>query len=155
MDPSYMGNDEATAMLAVMGGIGLVFLAIFLIIAIFYLLSLQKALSLAGDNNRQMAPGLVWLNLIPIFNLGWHFYTVAKVAEAIRNKYAEAGVEDTGNGGWPLGLSLSILNVVAILPIPVINLLVSIAALVLFILYWVKIAGYNKAMASMGAPATA
>ncbi|HEB59922.1 MAG TPA: hypothetical protein ENJ01_11915 [Gammaproteobacteria bacterium] len=155
MDPTYMGNDEAGAILAVMGGFMLVFVAIMIVVAIFYLLSLSKALSLAGENNRQMSPGLVWLNLIPIFSLGWHFYTVAKVAEAIRNKYAEAGVDDPGNGGWPLGLTVSILNVVVILPIPFINMLVAIALLVVWIIYWVKIAGYNKAMASMAAPATA
>ena len=69
--------DEGTA-------IGLIVLLLILLLAviilptIFFLLHLQKLLNKCGETNRAMEPGLVWLNLIPLFNWGWIFYTIYK-----------------------------------------------------------------------------
>ena len=61
--------------LLLIGLIGLVYL----VVDIFYLMTLQKCLNRVSEENRGMSPGLVWLNLIPLFGLGWHFYTVIKI----------------------------------------------------------------------------
>jgi hypothetical protein len=38
-----------------------------LVIYIFFLLTLQRCFSRISPANRQMEPGMVWLNLIPCF----------------------------------------------------------------------------------------
>lgn len=139
-----MGDYAAFALL---GGFVLVFLLVFLVIMIFFLLSLQKALTLAGAENREMSPGLVWLNLIPIFNLGWMVYTVLKISEAVSKKYAAHNVPNPSEGAKTLGLLYSISSICSI--IPFLGGLFALAALVLFIIYWIKVAEFNKAMPEM------
>ncbi|HEX20135.1 MAG TPA: hypothetical protein ENG78_04880 [Acidiferrobacteraceae bacterium] len=61
--------------------VGLFFLFIILVwyvVNVFYLLALSKALKRVDASRRGMSPGMVWLNLIPLFNLGWHIYTVVQ-----------------------------------------------------------------------------
>lgn len=128
-------------------GVGLVFLAITFTIFVFFLLNLQKALKLAGEENASMAPALVWLNIIPIFNLGWMIFTVLKVSEAISNKHQAHGIEDASNGAKQIGLIYSICAICSI--IPVLGFICSLVSIVCGIIYWVKVAGYNKAMQQM------
>ena len=61
----------------------LVGLAIFLVPAIFYLLTLQKALNRCSPESRAMQPGMVWLLLIPLFNLVWQFFVVINIAKSL------------------------------------------------------------------------
>lgn len=139
--------SEGEMFAGIMGLFGLLFFVIFIAIFVFYMLSLSKALRLAGEENRQMEPGLVWLNLIPVFNLGWIIYTVLKVSEAITNKHAANGTPDPSQGAKTIGLLYTIFVIVSI--IPFIGVLFGLASLVLWIIYWVKISGYNKAMEQM------
>lgn len=126
-------------------GILAVFTLIFVVIFVLYLLSLSKALHLAGPQNRKMGPGLVWLNLIPIFNLGWGIYTVLKVSEAITNKHIENGTPDPSAGAKTIGLFYTILGILSFLPF------VGLIAFILWIVYWVKVSGYNAVMQQMSA----
>ena len=144
MENNMYNNDEM-GMVAVL--IGLVVLVAFIIVFVFYLLSLSKALRLAGPQNRKMDPGLVWLNFIPIFNLGWIIYTVLKVSEAIANKHAENNTPDPSNGAQTLGLLYTIFAILSM--IPFIGALLGIASLIMWIIYWVKVSGYNAAMEAM------
>lgn len=107
---------------------------------IFYLLSLQKTLRLAGPNNRRMRPGQVWLNLIPVFNLGWHLYTVLKISETL----AVTIGKQSGDGGRALGIITSLLAIGCLLPGYRNGF--AIATLIAWIAYWVKITGYNVYM---------
>ena len=104
---------------------------------IFYLLSLQKTLRLAGPNNRRMRPGLIWLNLIPVFNLGWHLYTVLKISETLT---ATIG-KQSGDGGRALGIIATLLVFGCL--IPDYRNGFALATLVMWIAYWVRITGYN------------
>ena len=104
---------------------------------VFYLLSLQKTLRLAGPNNRRMRPGLIWLNLIPVFNLGWHLYTVLKISETLS---ATIG-KQSGGGGRSLGIIANLLVFGCL--IPDYRNIFALATLVVWIAYWVKITGYN------------
>ena len=65
----------------------IVVLVICLIPMVFFLIHLQKLLNKCSVNNRAMEPGMVWLNLIPLFNLGWVFYTVFKVTESLKTEF--------------------------------------------------------------------
>jgi len=134
-----MNNEEAAA-LAFMG-VGLVMLLIALVVAIFFLLTLSRTLAAVKPENRQMEPGLVWLNLIPLFNFVWIFFTVIKLADSLVREAADRSLE-FGDGGKALGIAYGALLVASL--IPFIGLLTSIASLVVFIIYWVKIAGYKN-----------
>lgn len=125
----------------------LIFLAIFIAIFVFYLLTLRKALVLAGPENRQMDPNLVWLNFVPLLNLGWIIYTVLKVSEAITNKLNAHDVQDPGQGAKAVGLTYGICGVVSI--IPFIGMVAGLVGFVCWIIYWVKVAGYNSQMQTL------
>lgn len=125
--------------------------AIISIIFICYCLTLRKALVLAGEKNRTMSPKLVWLNLIPIFSFGWHFYTVVKISKSIGNWHEEQEKEDSNKGARTLGLITSILfcgGPIILIFIGKIGEIILILGTIAWIMYWVKIAGYNRKMGS-------
>lgn len=140
-----MSNDAAMAML---GG-GVIFgVLIALIIAVFFLLTLSRTLAAVKTENRQMEPGLVWLNLIPVFNLFWMFYTVIRLGDSVVKEAADRSL-DLGDGGKTLGIVYAALVISSI--IPVIGILTSLAGLVVYVIYWVKIAGFkNQLVATAG-----
>jgi len=129
-------------------GLMCVFLVIGIAIGIAFLLTLSKALSHCRPKNRTMEPGQVWLNLIPIFGLIWSFVTVLRVAESLQNEYRDRGWRARGDFGKQIGLAYLILSLLGI--IPFIGPVFSLAALVCFVMYWVKIAGFNKELAGTG-----
>ncbi|NVJ49724.1 MAG: hypothetical protein HWE13_09175 [Gammaproteobacteria bacterium] len=139
-----MSDQDAMAMLMGLGMFAFIIIAVIIAIFCLFLYSLHKALDNAGAENRDMSPGLVWLNLIPIFNWGWMIYTVIKVAEAISKKHAAHGVADPGNGGKTIGLVYSISILCGL--IPVLGLIAPLVTLITWIIYWVKISGYNTTM---------
>ena len=121
----------------------LILLGIGAIIAyVFYLISLQKAFEAVSPENRELTPGLVWLNFIPIFNLGWQFVVVIKLSNSLKKEYETRGYQESCGGGFGVGLAASICYIVSI--IPYIGILASIGALVCWILHWVQIAGYKN-----------
>lgn len=141
-----MNSSESIGIWA--GVLTLALLVFVLVIVVFYLLSLARALKLAGPQNRKMAPGLVWLNLIPIFNLGWMIYTVLKVSEAIASRHAENGTPDPSEGAKTIGLLYTVFALLSF--IPLFGALLGLASIVLWIIYWVKVADYNRVMLQMG-----
>lgn len=138
-----MSDDAGIAALAALGGLLFFFAAIGIAIAVFFLLNLSGALSAVKPENRQMQPGLVWLNLIPFFGLVWIFITAIKLGDSLVSEARDQSL-DFGDGGKSLGIALGVLNIATI--IPLIGILAGIAALVVFILYWVKIAGYKNTL---------
>jgi hypothetical protein len=115
---------------------------ILLLPLILYLLTLQKTLNLVRPENRHMEPGLVWLALIPIFSIIWNFFIVSKVAESLRLEFKQRNIQtQEEKPGYTIGLAYCILFCCTI--IPVLGLLTSIAGLVCWIIYWVKISGYK------------
>lgn len=104
---------------------------------IFFLVSLQGVLRSVAPKNRTLAPGLVWLDLIPFFNLAWNFVIVLQVSQSLKREAEERGLQDCGDCGYALGLAMSILWICGI--VPFFFGLAWVAALVLWILYWVKV----------------
>jgi hypothetical protein len=144
-----MSHSDSNALAAMLGGGCLIFVllgaVIALAIAIFYILTMQKALDLAGERHQKMKPGMVWLMLIPLFNLVWHFFVVKNVSDSIKSWAAENGksVEDAG---YTIGLIACIAQCCGL--IPLVNVLAGPVALVCLIIWWVKIAGFNKLMSA-------
>jgi hypothetical protein len=119
-----------------------VILAVALVIQIFYLLTLSRALRRCRPRNRRMEPGQVWLNLIPCFNIVWIFITVTRLADSLRDEFDDRRLRADGDFGRTLGITYNVLNLLG--AIPYIGAIFSLAGLVCFILYWVKIAGYSR-----------
>jgi hypothetical protein len=127
----------------------LVILAVGLVIAIFFLLTLSKALSRCRARNRTMEPGQVWLNLIPIFNIVWMFITVNRIAESLSNEFYDRGWDRGGEDyGKSIGTTYCIMNLLGW--IPYCGSLFGLIGLVCFIIYWVKIAGFSRELATGG-----
>jgi hypothetical protein len=127
----------------------LIVFAIMLVPAIFYLLTLQKALNRCSPENRAMAPGMVWLMLIPLFNIVWHFFVVINIAKSLGAEFRQRGIAEEAEPGKQLGLIMCILACCGI--IPLLGVLCSLGALVCVILYWIKIAGFSAKLAAPAA----
>ena len=126
----------------VLAGLGLlsvvlILMAIMIVPTIFYLLTLQKALTRCSPESRAMNPGMVWLMLIPFFNLVWHFIIVLNMAKSLAAEFGKRGIPEEPNPGQTLGL---VMCVSALICAPV--------YLVCWIIYWVKIAGYSSRIAA-------
>ena len=117
-------------------------IAIILLPMIFFLLHLQKLLTRCKTADK-MIPGLVWLNLIPLFNFGWIFYTVSCVIDSLKIEFKSRDLEaDDPQFGYSIGLAYCITWVCSI--IPVVGIFSSIASIILFIIYWVKTHKYSS-----------
>ncbi len=112
-----------------------------LIPAIFYLLTLQKALNRCAPESRAMSPGLVWLMFIPLFNMVWHFIIVSNISKSLHSEFVKRNLQEDPNPGQGIGLAMCILQVVSI--IPIVGFFTGIACFICWIIYWVKIAGFS------------
>jgi hypothetical protein len=118
-------------------------LFLFLIPAIFYLLTLQNTLAKCPPGSRTMEPGMVWLQLIPLFHLIWQFFVVMAIAKSVGNEFRRRGIPCPDPlPGQNIGMAMCICGCCGI--IPIINLLAGPAAFVLWIVYWVKVAGFSR-----------
>ncbi len=116
--------------------------AIGLTVQIFYLLTLSRCFKHIAPHNRRMEPGLVWLNLIPCVQNIWIFFTTSKLADSLRAEYRDRQISGDRDYGRQLGVMYPVLALLGI--IPYIGGIFSLASLVCWIMYWVKIAGYNR-----------
>jgi hypothetical protein len=142
----------ARTMLVVLG-VFCAMLAGLLVIYLLFLRSLQKALSNCSRRNRTMEPARVWLSLIPLFGAFWMFQVVCDVGASLRNELIDRGLDRGGNGGKTIGISwlvASILGATSIytmvktgVGLGALACLLWIASLILFIVYWVRVAGYS------------
>jgi hypothetical protein len=146
----YGGGPDVGGLIGLGFGLIVMIILIAVVIAfiplIFYCLTLQKNLRLTSGYH-QMNPGLVWLMFIPLFNFIWHFIIVSNVTKGTKGKMYQMG-RDCGDGGWGIGLSMCILACCCW--IPFLNWVTGIGYLVTWIIYWIKVAGFNSVMMSQG-----
>jgi hypothetical protein len=116
-----------------------------IVVGIFYCLTLQRALSRCSPQNRTLSPGLVWLYLIPIFNLVWHFFIVINLSKSLHAEFVSRNIVEEANPGQGVGLATCILNLTSW--IPYLGYITGIAGFVCWIIYWVKIAGFSNKIA--------
>jgi hypothetical protein len=160
MNPA--GLPEAFARVLLCIGVALV---VSIVIFIFYLLTLQKALGRVSPENRLMAPGLVWLSLIPCFTYIWAFFVARRVPDSLRNEFRYRGRDDGSDYGKAIGLTVAVLNALSTMVanfatlsgraevrtgVGYVSLLMGLLCLVLFIVFWVKIANYSSRLAEVG-----
>lgn len=146
----YGGYDgfDGTSLFAGIAAVGVFAVVMLGLVAleIFFLLSMQKALNRCSPSNRTMEPGMVWLQLIPVFGMVWSFFVVLKTSESLDAEIRYRNI--TGqerNPGRGVGLASCILSAWVSLVgwIPYIGLFLSflpgIACVVCWIIYWVRI----------------
>jgi hypothetical protein len=135
-DYDFLFEGGFLVFLLIIGVVGLV-------ISIFYLLSLQKALDAVDPMCRKMPSGQVWLLLIPIFNWIWQFVVVSKIADSFKAEFERLNVPvQEERPTYNIGLTKNILSLCSI--IPFLGTLASIGALICWIMYWIKVEEYRK-----------
>ena len=126
---------------------------------IFFLISQQNLLKAIKPENRRILPTMVWLQLIPVFNLGWQFFVVERIADSIRNEMIDRNsnsISSTANSAYmahavsrptsDLGYSFCFLGVVGLVGFFLVAILIfaGVAAMVCWIIYWVEISDYKN-----------
>src|SRR5215212_7146459 len=87
-------NQNAAAIAFAALGVACVVLVVLLIVAVFFLITLQRALNLCAPRNRSMEPAMVWLNLIPMFNFYWNFHTVLQISNSLKREFVDRDLDD-------------------------------------------------------------
>ncbi len=126
-----------------LAGVGvIILLGAFLLPWFFFLLNLQTLLTHLAPENRRMSPGLVWLNFIPLFQLGWFVYTVMKVRDSVAAEFKQRCWYIDGDLGYNVGLTAGILWIASVVIgwIPFIGWVLPLGGVVCWIIYWLKTA---------------
>lgn len=89
--------------------------------------------------HQKIDPLMVWLLLIPIFNLVWNFFVFQRIPQSYQSYFQAQGRTDVGDCGKMIGLWYAICAAVTI--VPCLNYLAAPAALVLLIIFLVKLFG--------------
>jgi hypothetical protein len=152
------------------GYLQILLLLAFLIPAVLFLVSQQNILKAIKPENRRMHPGLVWLQLIPLWGQIWQFFVVTRIANAFRNELASKeedsilGFSDTVavevQGKRPtfaIGIAYCILYTTGILMnltiftnasniamATLIFLVSMLGGMICWIIYWVQLTSYKR-----------
>jgi peptidyl-prolyl cis-trans isomerase D len=152
---------EGTRLLEI-GGPLLVFLLISagilagIAILILYIRTLRRALERCCPASRAMSPDAVWLLLIPIFSAVWRFFVVFRLATSLGNELRHRKVPNADpEPGRTVGLAMCVLPLVILLSAvagagalqTLVRGVLAGASVVCWLAYWVKIAGFSKALA--------
>jgi hypothetical protein len=131
--------DNTTIIRIVAGVMALLFLIPFCL----YFRTLSRALRKCSPESRTMQPGMVWLVLIPLFGFIWNFIVVLALAKSLDNEFRARGITDAEpEPGKTIGLAMSVCMACGM--IPILGGIASIVALVLWVMYWIKIADFSK-----------
>lgn len=142
------GSGEEAVALGV--GIAVLLVALVFVLAIYALVAwlLYRPYSKLPAEYQQLGPGLVWLFVIPIFNLFWMFVLAIKLPASFKAYFEAAGDDSIGDAGKGIGLACAICFVAGLV-IPFVGL----AGLVLLIIFIVKLWGMAGRIQTPGAVA--
>lgn len=130
----------------------------FIIPAIFFLISQQNTLKAIQPANRLMEPGMVWLQLIPLFGMIWQFFVVNRIAESIQRELtgrmgiAQQQPVQNAFGQNPTqsaGVAYCVLFCLSVVPYPLLRGLFSLGCVICWIIYWVELVKYKNKIRSM------
>lgn len=158
-------EDIAPEEAAVLLGFICVAVIVYFVVMIFFLLTLHKLLKKCRSRNRSLEPGLVWLNLIPCFQLVWQFITVIRVEETLKKEFRYRGLGRRDDSyGKGLGIAACTMGIVANVAgnissaidkakpeqaeefhaFDYLSWILMVLTLILFVAYWIKMAGYSR-----------
>ena len=117
--------------------------ALFLLPEVFYILTLQKALQKCAPESQTISPGMIWLFLVPLVNFVVNLFIVLGMAKTLRNEFNRRGtfVADP-SPGQTIGVAMAVTLCCSI--VPIVGFFAGPASLVLWVVYWVKIAEYSR-----------
>lgn len=162
-------EDIAPEEAAVLLGFICVAVIVYFAVMIFFLLTLHKLLKKCRSRNRTMEPGLVWLNLIPCFQLVWQFITVNRIDETLRAEFRERGIGRRSDSyAKGVGIASCTMGIVANVAgnigsamdkanpqqgeqfhaIDILSWILMVVTLILFVTYWIKMAGYSRQLSA-------
>ena len=128
-----------------------------LITFVLSILTVYQTLKLCSKHNQRVDPALVWLNLIPLYNLIWSFYFNPKFSDSLKKELEERQGESAYDGyAFWIGLiypSFALLYVIywVFIPIyiPYLSILLFFGFLIAWIVFWYKVMEYKKQLQSM------
>ncbi len=128
-------------------------IAIGLAINVLFCLALVKTLLQVKEENRRIKPLLIWLILVPGFNVLWNFFVVIRMSQSIKNELDSRDFEVEGNPTLYVGLTYAILSsIILFVPVPKdLNYsigvgVLAIAIITAFVQYWMKIVWYRNVL---------
>ncbi len=133
----------------------------FVIPAILFFLTQQRILQIISPENREISPGSVWLQLIPVFGMVWQFIVVIRIAHSVSKEMAskigdsildnshEQIRQTDGSPTYNIGLAYCILTTIGVI-INYVTLhtssyfalfgsLFALTGMVCWIIYWVRL----------------
>jgi hypothetical protein len=123
----------------------LIVLGALLLPRIFYLMAVHKAIARCSPPSRSMSPGLVWLSMVPIIYLFWDFVVVFMTSSSLDKEYKARSRPLAGSyPGLAPGIAFCVLNLVGW--IPFLNLIIMPVSLILWIIFWVKMARLSRGL---------
>jgi len=149
----------------------------FVILAILFLFAQQKIMQVISPENREMSPGSVWLQLIPVFGMVWQFIVVIRIARSVSKEMASkiggsildnspVQIKETDEfPTYAIGIAYCILTTIGVIInyatahsssyLPLLGSLFCLTGMVCWIIYWVrlvktknKLAGFSVGFAS-------
>src|SRR3954447_3732126 len=117
---------------------GVLFLCL-LAAGIAYIVFLGKVLAKCSPSSRTMQPGMVWLLLVPLLHLILSFLVVSALADSLANEFSLRNIQaEDPKPGKTLGIAMAVCGVCSFIPFVVFG------HLILWIVYWVKIADFSR-----------
>jgi len=119
----------------------------------FFAFSIVRLLAQIKPENRKIQPGLVWLLVVPGWNLIWNFFVAFRLAESIKKELENRDFDVQGQPTIVLGLIFSLISISTLfIPVPtaatttssIIYGVAGMAALIVFVQYWSKISWYRQ-----------
>lgn len=128
-------------------------LAFEVLIKSLFALAVIKTLNEISEKNRKITPALVWLLVIPGFNVLWNFYVALRLSQSLKTELDERNFEVKGHPTLIIGIAYAAISSSALFippPKDIQNSLVygviGIAAIITFAQYWMKIIWYKKVL---------
>ncbi|MBL8450725.1 MAG: FHA domain-containing protein [Dechloromonas sp.] len=152
-----MGDQAAAGAILASGLLALFALAFIAICAVLalYILNLHRCFDAIQPAFRPPVPtALVWLGLVPYLGFIALIAAIVLLSMSLKKEGEARQTEVFGDGGLALGLAGFILSLLAV--IPFIGILLGLAGMVCWILHWMKVSGFRRALAAFaGNPAPA
>ena len=99
-----MNEQQLAGIIGVMLFAFCIGLVIGLTILILFLMTLYRALNRCSRRNRTMEPGMVFLQIIPLFSLIWTFIMTAKIGDSLKKEFVDRDIDDGSDYGKSVGM---------------------------------------------------
>ena len=133
----------------------------FVIPGILFFLAQQRILQVISPENREMSPGSVWLQFIPLFGMVWQFFVVIRIAHSVSKELAskmgdsildhsEVQIKGTDDSPtYTIGITYCILTTLGVItnyssmhsssPLALLGSVFLLTGMVCWIIYWVRL----------------